>query len=111
MPEAEIGSSVLSLRQGANSDSTANVTRMRISGGASGGDFFGAARRDVTVRFVPTNGAFEGRGHRPGLEAQFLLRACCVHEHHVPRDFHTFDRNLRLAAEQARKRRLCIGYT
>src|SRR5260221_9554787 len=100
----------LSLRQGANSASTANVTRTLISGG-SRGDFLCAARRDVAVVGIPADGAFERGAHRTGLESKFFYCAGGVDEHHVSRDFYAFHRNARLSAEQTRECRIGIGYT
>src|SRR5262249_780287 len=88
------------LRHGANSASTAKVTRTRTSGGLRGKNLFGAARRNVAVVGVPADGSFERRGDRAGLEAELFLRALGVDEHHVLRDFHTLHGNSRLTAEQ-----------
>ena len=80
-----------------------------LSGGA--GHAPGAAFGDVAVGFVPAHGAFERSGDRAGLETQFALRARTIHEHHVSRDLYAFDRNTGLAADEARKDRIGIGYT
>src|SRR5262245_16303853 len=74
-------------------------------------NLFGSARCDVTVRFVPTHGALKSYRNRTGLKTKLASRARTIHEHHVLRDLYAFDWNLRLAANQARKSCLCIGYT
>src|SRR5207249_211246 len=74
-----------SLRQGANSASTAKVTRMRIGqlGGSLSGDLLGAAGFDVAVGLVPLYGSVEGGGDGSGLEAEFALCARGIDKHHV----------------------------
>src|SRR6267143_4268613 len=108
-----MGCRVLSLRQGANSASTAKVTRMRMDdskwrrkaaatildaepkpghyktlGCGGAGHAPGAAFGDVAIGFVPAHGAFERSGDRARLETQFELRARAIHKHHVARDLH-----------------------
>src|ERR1700738_3183137 len=105
-------------RQGANSASTANVTRtfmaivqmlVPVSGatrtkqralqrGCRLGYAPGAAGVDVTVRFVPADGALQRRFHPAGTETQFALGSRAIDKHFVPCDFHALDRNLRLAS-------------
>src|SRR6516225_1679923 len=127
--EMAVGSRLRSLRQGANSASTANVTRIRMeletkvmSAQAKACSKnrlrrFGAdnplcaARNDIAIRLVPAHGALKGPGYRTGLETEFASGAGAIHKHHVLRDLYAFDWNLRLAADQTRKSRLCIGYT
>src|SRR6266849_9477989 len=127
----------LTLRQGANSASTANVTRMRISiklrcqtiarlyknkdtglktgryktlgGGAS--HALGAALGDVAVGFVPAHRALQRCGDRPRLKSKFTLGARAIHKHHVPGDLHAFDWYALFAPDQPRKSRTRIGYT
>src|SRR5229473_525877 len=121
--------------QGANSASTANVTRMRIcvcsgaalKGGAteqrhrskdrplqilgrSAGHALGAALGDVAVGFVPAHCALQRSGYRPRLKSQFTLRSRAIHKHHVPGDFDAFDRNSRLTPDQPREHGIGIGY-
>src|ERR1043166_4959546 len=128
-PESTSDSRSRSFRQGANSASTANVTRMRISvretpcrgtarrhkiqslGGFRRHDLFCAMRRDIAVRFVPAHGALKSRGDRASLKGEFAFRARAIYKHHVLRDLNAFHWNLRLAANQPRKGCLCIGYT
>src|SRR6266446_1406754 len=96
-PSRCIGSSVLSLSQGANSASTANVTRIRIDSKfentglktghyktlSSGvGHALGAALGDVAVGFIPAHRTLERCCHRPRLKSQFTLGARAVHKHH-----------------------------
>src|SRR5882762_3380445 len=125
-----------SLRQGANSASTANVTRMRIKSfqmppsratiqnkdtglktghyktlGGCASHALGAALGDVAVCFVPAHRALERRGYRPRLKSQFTLGARAIHKHHVARDLDAFDWYARLAPDQPRKSRTRIGYT
>src|SRR5215472_17134713 len=124
------------LRQGANSASTAKVTRIfienkhlasrratrcaptkpSVSGnqalrGAGTLHFSGAAFFDIAVGFVTAYGSLESRRHRARLEAQFALRAGAIHKHHVPRNLHAFDRNAWFAATQPGKHGIGIGYT
>src|SRR5882724_726549 len=85
-----------------------NVTK---SSGLGLMNLFGAPRRDVAVRFIPADSAFERGSGRARLKTKFTRRARTVYKHHVLRNFHALDGNLRLPADQARKCRLCIGYT
>src|SRR4029077_13826589 len=88
------------LRHGANSASTADVTRMRISPnpkstglktghyktlGGGEGHALGTVRGDVAVGFVPVNGALQRCGYRHRLKTQFAFGTRAVHKHHVAR--------------------------
>src|SRR5437899_10073760 len=123
----ETGTNAWRFRQGANSVSTANVTRTTIDlkftstglktghyktlGYGGAGHALGAALVDVAVGFVPAHGALQRGGYRPGLESQFTLGARTVHKHHVPGDFDAFDRTSRLPPKQPREHGIGIGYT
>src|SRR5579862_535 len=95
-------------RQGANSASTANVTRMRISESEHSGRFgpqnlLGPTWGDVAVRLIPAHRALQRRRNRPRLKSQFAHRARSIHKHHVLRNFHALHRDLRFAPDQPRK--------
>ena len=80
----ETGTNAWRFRQGANSASTANVTRTRIDlkftstglktghyktlGCGGAGHALGAALVDVAVGFVPAHGALQSRSHRASLK-------------------------------------------
>src|SRR5438094_8607074 len=74
-------------------------------------NLFGAPRRDVAVRFIPADSAFEGGSGRARLKTKFTRRARTVYKHHVFRNLNALHGNLRLATDQARKCRLSIVYT
>src|ERR1700733_13214931 len=85
---------------GANSVSTANVTRTFIL--SRGSDCAPGSRWQISVLFVPIHGATERRADRACRETQFTSGLRAIHEHFVPGNFHAFDGNLRLAAENSR---------
>src|SRR5206468_12179429 len=74
-------------------------------------NLFGAPRREVAVRFIPTDSAFKGGSGRARLKTKYTRRARAVYKHHVLRKLHALHGNLRLPADQARKCCLCIAYT
>src|ERR1700687_275019 len=107
----------LSIRQGANSASTANVTRtfMAICSDAELkpsttraqvhalqrsrrlGYAPGAPRGDVAVGFVPAHGALQRCFHRAWSKTQFTLGSRAINKHFVPRNFHALDGYLRFS--------------
>src|SRR5712692_4380166 len=93
-----VSSSALHLRP-----RTLRLAGQPLQGRCRTGNTFGAASRDVAIRFIPAYSALETCGDRAGAETKLALRTGAIHEHFVPRDFHAFNRNLRLAKCQARK--------
>src|ERR1700733_7760702 len=85
---------------GAHWVSTANGTRTFIL--SRGSDFAPDSCWQISVLFVPIHGATERCADRACRETQFTSGLRAIHEHFVPGNFHAFDGNLRLAAENSR---------